>query len=297
MKTTRAKPKDFGKELFNATEGNDRHGNFRRPETLAKFLRGPIHGREDSIGQFATSMFTQVETGFKWAVDKIGQELKIPPSQRARFLEQTAGPRENSLFLEFASLIGLFEIAKANELGGLPVLKGLDSAGPRPLFDFTSTGALTSLDRSSPGNDVGQPPRLGPLPSSSFVRRFLNAVESSPLVDLIESQKAAEGAFDLFGASLEVAMASFNHQQISATPSSQIISFKLTCKNNKLVVDSFFQSRYNPVRFGLSRIAIGNLAPGLYGFETHGLGTPPPLTDPIPHQVDAQHTSSFTSAF
>jgi len=299
MKTVSASVPGLGQELFEITGGNRRVPAGRVADVYS-LLRFEFLIGWASISDYAVGHFSQIEKGFRWAVDKIVGDMDISDGQKNSFVQSSLHDRRSSLFFEFAALVGLFEVAKASKFGGLPVLRAAEGEqqGAQPLFDFTNLEAVEALAGFEPDNSL-----VNELRSYEYLRpgvgqRLLEAFESSPLVELIPSQLAAEGAFDLFTASLESALSAFGKSitpTIATAPTK--IFYTLHCHKPKLAIASFYQSRYAPTAFGMSRTATNYLSPGLYGFEARTTTSSTPIIDAVSHQVDAINTSSHATSF
>lgn len=227
-----------------------------------------------------------------------GRSLGVDRETITQFLEAEHRPGqpevEETLYDELAGLTGMLQLARALEFNGVPVLASEDdneAGGPQPVFDFTSHGALAALAKTLPGFDLAAAAADAP----AFWRAVREAVVASPLTTIIPNDRAALGAYDLFGATLEARLLSFGRHQ--SGPSTGRVNYTLVTKIDKLIVDWFPQARYRPIQFGQSKYATGVLKNGYYGFQTHSTGSPPPVIDPSVHLVDPQHVKGYTSKF
>ncbi|NTZ64218.1 hypothetical protein G6L24_28555 [Agrobacterium tumefaciens] len=295
MKTVRAKNPEIGPSLFGLASERIPGAAVDSQSFTKSFLDGNLKER-GALAEFASATLSaQLLNALRWTVNSVGDNLGLGLKEKEEYLRLAERPT-HPLFAELASLFGLLLIADAREVETLPTLstpgRGLRRNSARPIIDFTDQVALRRVHQVVDKGDVRQW-----LSDGNGLRTFAATVRNDSRIKMVGAQRAVTDALDLFGALVETSLNSFISSNSTVPMQTGTINFTLKCRTKNLVIDSFFQSRYSPFTFGRSLTATGRLSPGLYGFETHDAGTPPPLVDVGVHRVDHANRTSFTKSF
>ncbi|MDQ0320492.1 hypothetical protein QO002_002630 [Pararhizobium capsulatum DSM 1112] len=189
------------------------------------------------------------------------------------------------LISEVARIEAVLDLCRKWDLDGVPVF--VPDGTPktyrrsRPLFDFTAPQPWLF------DNQAIIPAELGRA-------EVIALIDRSPFLFLVaDIDDAIYGVYSLFGASVELAAASFR----MAGSGSRSIFFTLSTASASVVVDGTFQHRTHWTVLGRTD-ASGSISQNLdCGYWTFRKATPPAVVDTGTHEVSWKRTSSAATLF